>query len=137
MNIPLTLIITNPKQNNYTQLNFVCASLEECQNKLITNIKNKITMKIDYPDSLDEFTNIYWYNTNIINNPVFDYNIFYENQWTKPWSLDELYEDVLELIHTIDLQQSIFNKKNYENYDSSEENESEENELYKENESEE
>jgi hypothetical protein len=125
-NIPLTLIITKPNTNSYLHLNFVCTSLDDCYNKLVINIKKEIILNIDYPDDLDEFTNIYWYANNVMNNPIFEYTIFYKNQWSKPWPQQDIYDSVMQLIHDIDLQNSILNKRNYENYDSDEDSGNEE-----------
>ena len=72
-------------------------------------------MKIDYPDTLEEFSNLYW-----DSNTVYDYYIFYNNGWLKPWVLDDIYESVLKLIYDLDVQNGIFDKKNYSDYISDE-----------------
>jgi len=122
MSIPLTLINNDPTKNKYILTNYTCETLEECYNKIVIDIKKKILMNTDYPDTLDEFTNLIWYATNTINNPVFDYNIFYKNEWIKPWSDEEIYDSILELINKLDIQDALFDKNNYVNYDSDDNN---------------
>lgn len=117
MSIPLILIMTDPTNNKYISTTYKCETLEECYDKLVINIKKEILTKIDYPDTLDEFTNLIWYSTNTINNPIFDYHLFHNNEWIKPWSSEEIYDSIIELINKLDIQEALFNKQNYDNYD--------------------
>jgi hypothetical protein len=112
--IPMFITFTKPKVSKYETLTFECNSLEDCLNKLIINIKQRIDMKIDYPQYIDDFTSLYWYNENSLNNDIFDYKIFNDGKWVMPWSSQELYEHVIEMINVADIQNSIFNNKNYE-----------------------
>ncbi len=107
--IPVSLIINNPKNNDYKFINFSCKTIEECYNMIVINIKNNITMIIDYPDSVDEFAVLYWNNNN-----VFNYSVFTNNEWKQPWTYQDIYESAIEIIHTIDLQNSLFNETNFE-----------------------
>jgi hypothetical protein len=114
INYPLYLIFTKPSIPKYEILNFVCKTVDECYNKLIINIKNRIDMKIDYPYDLDEFSNIYWYKYYSMDNDIFDYNIFIDNEWKKPWSNQELYESVINILHNLDIQNAILSKEEEE-----------------------
>ena len=113
MNIPLYIIITKPNVPKYENTTFICSSLEECKNKLIIKLKNEIIKFIDYPDDIDDFITNYWYTENYMNNEFFDYNIFYNNEWIKPWTTQELYDTVIDIINKIDIQDSIYNDNNY------------------------
>jgi hypothetical protein len=108
--IPLIIIFTKPTVPKYETVTFICDSLEECYNKLIINIKNKISKIIDYPEDLDNFASLYWYKDYNMDNEIFDYNIFYENEWKKPWSNQELYENIINIIHDVDVQNKILYK---------------------------
>jgi hypothetical protein len=114
MSIAMNIIITKPKYNKYETFNFICNDLEECKNKIIVTVKNIIFATIDYPLDITEFE-LLWYSDNYMDNRVFDYNIFQNNEWIKPWSDQELYESILELIYTIDVQDSLFNESNFIN----------------------
>lgn len=112
--IPMILIFTRPHHTpKYELLTFNCESLEECKGKLITNIKNKISKNIDYPQNLDDFATLFWYDENYMDNEIFDYKIFHNNEWVQPWELQELYEEITQIIYQVDLQNSIFLKTNY------------------------
>ena len=113
MSIPLTITLTKPTQNKYETLYYICNDLDDCYNKVIIAIKNLIMFKTDYPPDYDEFKNLIWYNLISFDNEVFDYNIFFENKWIKPWDHQELYDNVLDIIHKNDVQDSIYNNKNY------------------------
>ena len=121
------ITVTKPNVPKYETITLICESLEECQNKLIVNIKNLILKKIDYPEDVDDFTTLFWYNENSMDNEFIDYNIFYDGKWTKPWLIQELYELVVNIINQVDIQDSIYNNKNYYDYcsDSDEEKERE------------
>ena len=122
MNIPLFITITKPNIPKYETITFVCTTLEECKNKLIVNLKNIIYKQIDYPDDVDDFVTIYWYNDNSMDNEFFNYQLFIDNKWSKPWTLQELYDIVINIINQVDIQDAIYNNKNYYDYCSDEEN---------------
>jgi len=121
LTIPMFIIITRPKIPKYEKLTFSCKNLEECKNKLIVNFKNNILNKVDYPEDLDIFSSLFWYNDYNMDNNLFDYEIFIDNKWTQPWTLQELYEQVIDIIHKVDIQDSIYNDKNYYDYCSDDE----------------
>ena len=74
MNIPMFITITRPNVPKYETINFICNTLEECQNKLIVNLKNIIYRHIDYPVDVDDFVTNYWYNENSMDNQNSIYN---------------------------------------------------------------
>ena len=126
MNIPLYLIITKPNVPKYEIINFNCTSLEDCENKLIVHFKKLIMTKIiDYPLDVDDFITIY-YSEYSMDNIFFDYNIFHDNEWKKILSLQELYDKVLNIIYEVDIQNSIYNDKNYYDYCSDDDNKQDE-----------
>lgn len=113
MNISMFIIITKPSIPKYEMDTFTFNTLEECKNKLIISLKNLILKEIDYPDDVDDFITNYWYNENSMDNEFFDYKLFIDNNWSKPWTLQELYEIVINIINQVDIQNSIYNDKNY------------------------
>lgn len=116
----LIITFTKPKIPKYETLSFVCKSLEECENKLIINLKNNIYANIDYPTDIDDYSTLFWYNDHSMDNHFFDYQIFYEDKWIKPWELQDIYEKVINIIHIVDIQNSIYDSNNY--YDNDDEN---------------
>lgn len=126
MSVPLNIILTKPKDNKYESQYFSCNDLDECYNKIIVSIKNIISLNVDYPDDYDEFKNLIWYNNISFDNDVFDYSVFFEGKWIKPWSHQELYDAVKDIIYNVDIQNSIYNKKNTYDYISESDSENDE-----------
>lgn len=118
MNIPIIIIISKPNVPKYETLTFVCNTLDECKNKLIINLKNIINKEIDYPIDVDDFATNYWYNKNSMDNEFFDYQLYLNNEWKKPWTIQQIYEIVINIINQVDIQNSIYNDKNYYDYNS-------------------
>ena len=116
MNFPMFITITKPNVPKYETISIICKTLDECQNRLIFSFKKCIERNIDYPNDVDDFVTNYWYNENSMDNEFFDYNIYYEDKWQKPWTLQELYEIVINIINQVDVQNSIYNDKNYYDY---------------------
>jgi len=116
INYALVIIITKPNIPKYEMNTFIFNSLDDCYNKLIITFKDLINKKIDYPDNLIDYQNLYWYNDNNMDNEIINYNIFNSEEWIKPWDLEDLYKEVLDIINTLDIQDSIYNNKNYTEY---------------------
>jgi hypothetical protein len=121
MKLPMYITLTCPNENKFLTKNFIFENLDECLNKIIITVKDHINKKNDFPNDLDEFTNIHWYENNIMNNEVFDYYIFINDEWKQPWTLQEIYDDVIEIIHKNDIQKAILDPKNQADYESDEE----------------
>lgn len=100
----LGLIVTINKYKNYfssVQSYIVCDDMNEVRLELIKYLTSHFSLlNIDFPISYDDFENI-WFNQTYVNADVFSYKIFSNNDWVSPWSLEEIYDDVLEamLIH--------------------------------------
>lgn len=118
----LGLIVMVNKFKNYfsnTHSQIVCDTLEEAKKELITYLVAHFTpLKIDFPDNLEEFHNI-WFNSTYIVADVFNYKIFHNDNWIEPWSQDEIYEDVLDCMHKYEIENApdfskIYNEPAYE-----------------------
>ena len=118
----LGLIVMVNKFKNYfsnTHSQIVCDTLEEAKKELITYLVAHFTpLKIDFPDNLEEFHNI-WFNSTYIVADVFNYKIFHNDNWIEPWSQDEIYEDVIDAMHKYEIANApdfskIYNEPAYE-----------------------
>jgi hypothetical protein len=97
---------TAPETILYTE---VANNYDDCYNKIVLYIKKKIDININYPSEFDDFNNLIWFSDSpMCNNDLFDYQIFYENKWIKPWTKQDIYNDILDLIEKLDIQNSIF-----------------------------
>ena len=123
------LIITINKYIKYFETikqTFVCNSLEECKYKMIEFIANQFTfLNIDFPLELNDFEYI-WFEQNYTQLNVFSYTIFTnftktiskgEEPFTEdlekiyysskmdnePWELQDIYYEVIEKIHELEI----------------------------------
>jgi hypothetical protein len=111
MNIPIAINIIT--KNNIILKTLTGTDLNNCLNKIIIELKPHFDMKVDYPLDYDEFISIYCiYIKNNIDN-IFDYKIYNDNEWIKPWEEQEIYEKIVELINTQDIQDFIINPITY------------------------
>jgi hypothetical protein len=114
MNIPITILLTKPKTSELMTL--IGTNLDDCLQKITLYLKTNLEMNIDYPYDFDEFAVIYLDNcANKVD--VFDYKIFYENNWIQPWSHQDIYENIVELIIKLDIQNMIIKQSEEEEDD--------------------
>lgn len=123
--IPIIIILHKP--NGETEIkNLKGNSLTNALSTIVINLKPFIEMDIDYPCEIQNFTNCFWFKNNNYYDDFFDYYIFHVNEWITPWSTQEIYDDILELIHKLDIQYAIINRADNiinNNYDDDEVNE--------------
>jgi hypothetical protein len=106
------LIVIINKYDNYFETikeTFVCTNLDDCKEKLINYLAlefNKLT--IDFPLELNDFEYI-WFKHNYTKSNVFSYTIFNSEiiKWEEPWELQDLYYEVIEKIHEIEIADGI------------------------------
>lgn len=85
------------------QQTFICSSIEETKDKLINYLSNEFScMNIDYPLELADFE-FYWFGEKYVNTNSFYYKIFANDIWSEPWDSQEIYNDVLDKMHEIEL----------------------------------
>ena len=107
--IPIIIILHKP--NGETEIkNLKAKSLTNALSTIVINLKSFIEMDIDYPCEIQTFTNCFWFKNNNCYDDFFDYYIFHDNEWITPWSTQEIYDDILELIHKLDIQNAIINR---------------------------
>jgi hypothetical protein len=108
------LIINLNKYNSFCEIihkTFICDNLEDCKNQLINFLIDEFKdLNIDFPLELNEFEYIIL-NQNYINTNIFNYMIFYDDKWITPWELDDIYTELLEKIHELDIKNFIPNKE--------------------------
>ena len=116
MNIPIAINIIT--KNDIIFKTLIGTDLNDCLNKIIIELKIHFDMTIDYPVEYDDFESIY---LNLINdvycdtkkNYIFDYKIYDNNEWKKPWNEQEIYELIINLINAHDIQELILNPITY------------------------
>jgi len=108
-NIPIIINIIT--KNDIILKSLVGNNLDDCFHKILLELKPYFDMKIDYPLSYNDFEIIYLENC-LYQKYIFDYKI-YDKEWIKPWSNQDIYDNILELIMTHDIQEFILNPITY------------------------
>jgi hypothetical protein len=105
MSYALSLTI-NKYSNFFESINHFLTfdTLVDLKKELINILTNQYkNYNIDYPSELFKFENII-FNDNYIKADAFVYKIFFDNKWLEdPWDTQDIYNDVLESILNIDI----------------------------------
>lgn len=112
--IPYYLVLTKPhKQNIKLQyFNLISDSLENIKKELIRILQEEFSVHSIIPDNYDEFVSSCWFSEKSIDAEIFEYKIFYEGKWIAPWSIDELYNEVYDVLHKLELIGGYINEAN-------------------------
>jgi len=112
--IPFFVIITKPTKHKIQTKNYTDSgkNLEDIRNKIIYLIQEEVSKFSDIPDTYDEFIYKCWYVKHSADAEPFDYKIFNEGKWTSPWTLEELYDSVYEILHKLELLSAYINDAN-------------------------
>ena len=124
MPLPFILVTTKPnKQKIEVKLHSDTGTdLEDIQKKLIYIIQEQISVFNDIPDNYNDFIYKCWYQEHSADAEPFVYKIFKDDEWITPWTIDELYESVYEILHKLELLAGYINDAN-KNEESDEDNE--------------
>lgn len=124
--VPFFIVITKPnKQKIQTYLTTDTGKdLEDVKNKLVYIIQEHFSKCQEFPDSYEEFINKQWYQHISADSEPFDYRVFSEDKWIQPWSSDDLYEQVVEVLHKLELLGAYITEanKDEEEFDEAEDN---------------
>jgi len=98
----IALIIIINKYLSQEILTYNMNNIDEAKNKLISILVDKFkNLNIDFPLFLSDLEYI-WFNEESIELPIFTYKIF-DDKWTNPWEEQEIYTDVLDKLHEIEI----------------------------------
>lgn len=125
MKVPIVAVIVVPCVNQFFQFkDFIIVDneshdeiLELCLHKISVFLKRFLKMPIDYPTDLDEFVNLHYNKLDTYNclfYEIYDYGMFYNDEWITPWSSQEIYENVLTLIQQEDITNGLIRQEDYE-----------------------
>jgi len=115
------LIITKPNKHKIETITKTdtAKNLDDAKNKIIYLIQEELQKINNLPDNLSDFIPI-WFSKISADAEPFDYKIFCEGTWIKPWDLDELYENVYEILHKLELFEGYINTENQQDEEDSE-----------------
>ena len=101
------LVININKYNSYCEIKhttYICNSIDDCKNKLIDLLVLEFNnLHIDFPLDILDFEYIFL-KQNYINTNVFNYMIFFDNEWIHPWEHQDIYTDVLDKLFENSIQ---------------------------------
>lgn len=113
--IPFFIVITKPN-NQKIQNKIICDvgdSLDIIKNKLTYIIQEEINNFKNIPLNYDEFIYKCWYKKLSADSEPFEYKIFENGQWISPWAIEDLYNEACEIVHKLELLNSIIKAENY------------------------
>ena len=103
--IPYYIIINKPnKQMKIEQkiIHNTGKNLEEIKNNIIYVIQEEIQPFSYNSDDYEKFISEYWYEKCSADAEPFVYNLF-DKTWSQPWTIEELFEEVCEVLHKLEL----------------------------------
>ena len=112
-NIPFFIIVTKPNKHKI-QTKIVTdkgEDLEDIRKKILYLMQEELSTVHNLPMEYGYFVPI-WYSTISADAEPFDYKIFINNKWTSPWDMEDLYNDVYEILHKLELLAGYINVEN-------------------------
>lgn len=83
-----------------------CSSLEEGKTIIIETIGNILNKEhLDFPTVYDEFISMWMEAIGTFD--VYDYDMFIGTEWIKPWTEEDLYDDIYD--YMLKIQNSVLN----------------------------
>ena len=104
----LGLIVIINTRIDILENTFEVNTIEEAQKKLVNCLALEFNkLNINFPLELADFE-CEWFDRNYMKTNAFYYNIFNssESKWMKPWTLDDIYELILEEIQILEINNS-------------------------------
>lgn len=102
------LIVIINKRIELIEHTFTEKSVDECYNKMLDCLANEFNkLNIDFPQDLIDF-DCEWFDRNYMSTSSFTYNLYNSEQslWVKPWTLEDIYSDVLDKIVLININEN-------------------------------
>ena len=111
--IPFYIIITKPNKHRIEikVINEKATDIKEVRNRIIYIMQEELSTVHNLPYEYDNLIGI-WYNTIAADSEPFQYKIFNNNEWSSPWSIEELYDEAYEILHKLELISGYINEEN-------------------------
>lgn len=112
--IPYFVVITKPTKHKIQTKSLTDSGkdLDDIRNKIVYIIQEEVSKFIDIPESYDDFIYKCWYSENSADAEPFDYKIYNEGKWISPWTSEELYDSVYEILHKMELLAAYIDEAN-------------------------
>ena len=123
--IPFFIIFTKPNKQKIKTFTITGTGtdLTNVNNKLINIIQEEFSKFNEFPDSYDDFISKQWYHNMSADAEPFEYKLFIDGSWLCPWTNEELYENVVEVLHKLEVFNALIIEanKNEEEFDENDE----------------
>lgn len=112
--IPFFIVFTKVnKQKIQTEiLNESGKNMTDIRQRIVYMLQEKFSVFNHLPESYNEFIQLCWFVNNSADAEPFDYKIFENNKWVTPWAAEDLYSDVYDILHKIELLNAYVNNEN-------------------------
>ena len=112
-NIPFFIIFTKPNKHKIETIiiSDKGTSLADIKNKLIYLIQEELSTISTLPENYSDLLPL-WYSNISADSEPFDYKIFNEEEWSKPWALEDLYDGAYEVLYKLELIEGYINTEN-------------------------
>ena len=111
--IPFYLIITKPNKHRIEIkiMNEKATDITAVKNRIIYLLQEELSTIHNLPYEYENLIGI-WYSTIAADSEPFHYKLFNNNEWSSPWSIEELYDEAYEILHKLELISGYINEEN-------------------------
>ena len=104
--IPYYIIINKPNKQMKLEQKFVHSvgtDLEDIRKKIVYVLQEEFQPYHDIPQNYDEFISKCWYLNYSADVEPFEYKLFHNDKWSQPWDAEDLYDQVYDVLHKLEL----------------------------------
>ncbi len=125
--IPFYVVITKPnKQKIQVHItNDTGKDIENIKNKIVYLLQEEFSKLNILPESYNDFISKVWYERMSADAEPFEYKIFEDGKWVSPWSHEEIYDMVYDVLHKLELISGYINEANKDEEEFDEEDDGE------------
>ena len=113
-NSPFFVLITKPTKHKIKTITHTDSGkdLDDIRNKIVYIIQEEVSTFSDIPMDYNDFIYKCWYAEKSADSEPFDYKIYSNGKWTAPWTIEELYDSVYEILHKLQLLAAYIDEAN-------------------------
>jgi hypothetical protein len=123
MSIPLSIVVSKPNKHkleikHYTE---IAKNIDDAKSIIIHIFQEYLSKFPILPTDYEEFIYKCWFADISADTEPFQYKIYLDNKWETPWSNDDIYEEVYDILHKVELLNAYVNEANREDNDEDDE----------------
>ncbi len=112
--LPFFIVFTKPNKHKIQTVitTDTGTDLDDVKNKLVYMIQEQFSTFNEFPESYEEFTNKFWYQFISADSEPFEYKVYSDKEWVQPWTNEDLYDQVVDILHKLELLGAYVNEAN-------------------------